>query len=419
MNPVKMRQGMEQAMKDTVKQIKKSARIITPEEVSQVAAISSESEETGKLVAKVLKQIGKDGVVNVEGANTTDTNFEIVKGFEFDKGYISPYFVNNDRQEAVLSDCLVLISDKKLSNGKETVELIEKVIKAGEHNILIIADDVADQALATFVVNKMQGIISVVCVKPPEWGDWRKKVLQDIAILTSTKVLSEESGVKLSALGVEHLGRLDKVVVTKDKTTLIGGTGNTQGRIETLKYELLKEKDAVERDRLTQRIGKLGAGVAIVNVGAPTEAEMIYKRQKTEDGVNDAKSAIEEGVVCGGGVALAKVKLSGKSSDKDFQAGYDIVKNALAVQLKQIVENTGVNGEVVLAKVRENESKTFGYDAKNGVYVDMFKAGILDSAKVTRLVLENAVSLASIALTVVVAIAEKEKVMVNSQGQKV
>lgn len=423
-NPIKIRTGMGIALKDAISDIKKQAKKITTEkEVAQVASISSESKEMGDLIAKVVMKVGKDGVVNVEGSNSTETTHSTVRGFQFDKGYISPYFVNNDKGEAVLNDCLVLISDKKISNGKDAVEFIEKILQSGEKNLLIICEDLADQALATFVVNRMQGVINVVAVKSPEWGDWQKKVLQDIAILTGTKVLSDESGIKMSDLEIGSLGRLDKVVVTKDKTTLMGGSKNIGGRITMLKYELFKEKDVVEKERLQHRIAKLSNGVAIINVGAPSEAEMVYKKQKTDDGVNDAQSALEEGVVCGGGVALAKVSLTGKNKDKDVQAGYEIVKNALSIQLKQIVANTGESGDVVLAKVRENVKegkKNYGYDAKNECYVeDMFKAGIVDSAKVTRMVLENAVSVASIALTVSVAITEKEKEQVNSQGQKV
>lgn len=420
MNPVKIRIGMEMALKDAVSQIKKSAKkISTDAEVAQVATISSESKETGELVAKVLKKAGPNGFVTVEGSNTSDTRYELSQGFQFDKGYISPYFVNNDRQEAVLKDCLVLISDKRLSNGKETVELIEKVLQAGEKNLLVIADDVADQSLATFVVNKMQGVANIVCVKPPEWGDWRKKVMEDIAVLTDTVVLSEQNAKSLGNIEVEHLGRIGKVIVSKDKTTLIGGSGDVEGRIEVLKYELSEEKDVVERERLEQRIGKLSSGVATILVGAPTEAEIIYKRQKTEDGVNDAKSALEEGVVSGGGVCLAKLKLKGKSQDSDIQAGYDVVKKSLGIQLKQIVENAGISGDVVHSKVLEMAGNG-GYDAKNNIFVDdMIDMGIVDSARVTRLVLENAVSIASIALTVRVAIAEEKKEEVNSQGKKI
>lgn len=419
-NPIKVKNGMEVALKDAVEQIKLSAKpVTTQKEVVQVATISSESEETGELVAKVVKKIGKNGVVTVEGSNGTDTKYEIVQGFQFDKGYISPYFVNNERQEAVLNDCLVLISQRKISNGKESVEFIEKILKSGEKNLIIICEDLADQALATFVVNRMQGVINVVAVKAPEWGDWQKKVMQDLAVLTGTKVLSEESGIKMSDLEVESLGRIKKVTVTKDKTTLIGGSGNVSGHVTSLQYELSKEKDPVEKERIENRIAKLSSGVAVISVGAPTETEMLYKKQKTEDGVNDAKSAIEEGIVCGGGVALAKLKLNKTLKDKDIQSGYDIVRESLSVQLRQIVENTGENGHVVLSKVLEGKGN-YGYDAKNECFVDdMFKVGIVDSAKVTRMVLENAVSVAGIALTVCVAIAEIKKEFVDAQGNKV
>lgn len=415
MNAIKIRQGMELALKDALKELKKSAKkITTNEEIIQVATISSESRETGELVAKVLKSIGKDGVVNVEG-DATETHYEVVKGFSFDKGYVSPYFVNNDRQEAVLNNPVVLISEKKLSSGQEAVEFLNKIHASGETSVLIIAEDVTDQALATFVINRLKGGFNIVCVKAPEWGDWRKKVMQDIALLTGTEVLSEETASKLGKIEVKTLGRIGKAVVTSSKTTLIGAKGDVSGRVLSLKYELSKEKDIVEKERLEQRIGKLGAGVAIIHVGAPSEAEVIYKRQKTEDGVNDAKSALEEGVVAGGGVALAKLKLTGKNKDRDIQAGYEIVQSALSVQLRQIVDNTGESGLVVLAEVL----KGGGYDAKENCYVpDMFKAGIIDSHKVTRMVLENAVSVAAIALTVVVAISEKEKVMVDAQGNK-
>jgi len=418
MNPIKLRQGMEMACKDAIALIKKSAKkISTSEEITQVATISSESRETGELVAKVLKKIGKDGVVNVEG-DSTETSFEVVDGFKFDKGYISPYFVNNEHQEAVLTDCLVLISDKKISNGKEAVEFIEKVLQSGEKNILLIVEDLTDQALATFVVNKMQGVVNVVAVRSPEWGDWKKKVLQDIACLTGTKVLTDDNAIKMGDIAIEDLGKLKKVIVTKDTTTLIGGAGDVEGRIETLKYELSKEKDVVEAERLEQRIGKLGAGVAIIYVGAPTEAEVIYKKQKTEDGVNDARSALEEGVVCGGGVALAKLKLNGKNKDKDIQAGYEIVRDSLSVQLRQIVANTGQSPDVILSEVQKGEGN-YGYDARNNCFVDdMIKSGIIDSVKTTRLALENAVSTASITLTVVCAISEIKPVQVDANGNK-
>lgn len=417
MNPVKIKQGMELALKDAVKQIKESAKPIKKNsEVVQVATISSESKETGELVATVLNKIGEDGVVNVEG-DSSETSFEVVQGFKYDKGYVSPYFITNQNQEAILNDCLVLVADRKLSNGKETVEFIEKILQSGEKNILVIAEDVTDQALATFVVNRMNGVINVVCAKPPEWGDWRKAVMEDIATLTGTKVLSESNAKNLGNVEIEELGRIKKAIVTKDSTTLIGGR-KVDGRIQMLKYELSKEKDLVERERLEQRIGKLGAGVAIIHVGASTEAEVIYKKQKTEDGVNDAKSALKEGIVAGGGIALAKLNLTGTNQDKDVQAGYDIVKASLGIQLKQIVENSGLNGDVVLNEVLKGKGN-FGYDAREDKYVkDMFKAGIIDSARTTRMVLENAVSLVSIALTMGVAIVEEDEIVVDSQGNK-
>lgn len=407
-NPMKLKIGMEEALKEAKEQVKSQAKEVT--DVSKVATISAESEEIGGMVAKVLKEVGQDGVVAVEGTNKSETSYEIVNGMDFDKGFISPYFINvQERQECVLHEAKVLVTDKKLSNGAEMVGFMGKVKQAGYDNLVVIAEDVTDQALATMVVNRVQGNMNSVAIKAPEHSNYTKQMLEDIAFLTGTQVVSEASGKKIDSLDPDELGTIKKITVSQEKTTMTGGV-DVSDRVEVLKYQLSKEKDEYEINRLKKRIAKLSAGVCVINVGAPTEAELIYKRQKTEDAVNDAKSALEEGVVCGGGISLARVKLNKTFNDKDIQAGYDIVKDSLPIQLKQIVENTGErNGVVVLSEVLKS-GENYGYDAKNNVFIDdMLKAGIVDSAKVTRMVLENAVSLAGIALTIRAAIAEIPK----------
>jgi len=423
-NSMGIRRGIEQATRDAVEALKKMAKPIKADsEIRQVATISAESEEIGQIIANTIKKIGKDGVVTVEESQTFGVDSEIVEGLEFDKGYLSPYMITNgERMEAEYRDVSVLITDKKISSIKEVLPILEKVAASGKKELVIIADDVDGEALTTFVVNKLRGSFNVLAIKAPGYGDRKKEVLADIAATVGAKVISEEVGLKFENAELNILGRASRVISSKDSTIIVGGKGkkaNIEARIESLRAQRENTTSKFDKEKLDERIGKLSGGVAVIKVGAATETEMKYLKLKIEDAVNATKAAIAEGIVTGGGSALAKVaKLldtKAKSAkidlsnpvDVELWAGYTIVVEALSEPLRQIAHNAGMDSGVAVDRVVRG-GKNFGYDASNDKYIDdMFEAGIIDPVKVTRAALENASSAVAMLLTTEAAIADE------------
>lgn len=418
-NAMELRRGIETASADVIKELKSmSKEIKNDDEIKQVATIAAESKELGEIIANTIKKVGKDGVVTVEESQSVGMSYDVVDGLEFDKGYVSPYMITNaERMEAEYKDVPVLLVDKKISGIKDILPILEKLSAVGEKDLVIIADDVEGEALATFVVNKIRGNFNILAIKSPGYGDRKKMMLEDISIVVGAQVISEETGIKLENTEIEMLGRVKKIVSTKDKTIIIGGAGkkaDVEKRVQQLKKQIQTSK-SFEKEKLEERVAKLSGGVAVIHVGAATETEMKYLKLKIEDAVNATKAAIDEGIVVGGGVALVKVadKLRKKIStteDETFLSGYGILLKALESPLRQIVLNSGnEDGSAVLHEVRKGK----GYDAfKNEIISDMISAGIIDPVKVTRSSVQNASSAASILLTTEVAIAdepEKEK----------
>ena len=418
-NAMAVRVGMEHASVDVVAALKEMATPInSKDEVKQVAVISAESEEIGEKIAETIDKVGKDGVVTVEESQSFGIETELTEGMEFDKGYISPYMVTNpERMEAEFKDAKILITDKKISNVQEILPLLEKIAQGGNKELVIIADDVDGEALATFVVNKLKGGFSVLAVKAPGYGDRKKEMLADIAVTTGGQVISEDIGMKLENTELDHLGSASRVVATKDKTTIVAGGGKKaaiEDRVTALKGQLANTTSKFDKEKLEERIAKLAGGVAVIRVGAATETEMKYLKLKIEDAVNATKAAIEEGIVPGGGTSLARAaamvseKMAGKKNlGQEELVGYSIVLKALEMPLKQIVNNTGKDdGAVIVQKVKEAGGNA-GYDAAKAEMVDdMIKAGIVDPVKVERSGVQNAVSAAAILLTSEAAIAE-------------
>jgi chaperonin GroEL len=422
-----VRQGIERAVAEAVKALKEMSKPIkSKEEIKQVATISAENEEIGKIIADTIEKVGKDGVVTVEESQSLGVDSEVVQGLQFDRGYVSPYMVTNpERMEAEYQDPAVLVTDKKISGIKEILPLLEKMIQTGKKDLVIIADDIEGEALATFVVNKIRGAFNVLGVKAPGYGDNKKEMLQDIAVMVGAKVVSEELGYKLDSVGLDVLGRASKVVADKDTTTIIGGKGkkaDIDARLAQIKKQRENTDSKYDKEKLDERIAKLSGGVAVIRVGAATETEMKYLKLKIEDAVNATKAAIEEGVVAGGGVALIRAAEKVASLIKSEKAkdvknnelvrqeeiiGYQIVLKALEAPLRQIAKNAGKDdGSVIVDTVRKGKGN-FGYNAKTDEMVeDMIAAGIIDPVKVTRLGLENAGSAVSILLTTEVAIAD-------------
>ncbi|OGI31983.1 MAG: chaperonin GroL [Candidatus Moranbacteria bacterium RIFCSPLOWO2_12_FULL_48_12] len=421
-NPVGIRRGMEAAKDEVIEALKKnSKRISSQEEIAQVAIIAAESREMGEMIASVMDAVGKDGVVTTEQSQTLGLSKEIVEGMNFDKGFISPYMMTNaERQTAELSNPAILITDKKISAIADIVPLLNELAKTGKKDIVIIADDVDGEALATLVVNKLRGVINVLALKAPEFGENRKAILEDIALLTGATVITDAKGMKLESTKLSMLGTAQKVIATKDNTTIVGGKGkkkNIEARIAEIKGLVAKADSDYDREKLKKRLAKLSGGVAVIRVGASTETELKYMKDKMEDAVNATKAAIEEGIVAGGGSALARAaklvapvgRLS--AADHEFKAGYEIVLKALREPLCQIATNAGErDAAVVWNKVVESKLTNYGYDAKENIFKhDMLKAGIIDPLKVTRTALENAVSVAALLLTTEAAVAEEEK----------
>ena len=419
-NAMAVRTGMEHAAQDVVVALKGMATTISSaDEVKQVATISAESAEIGARIAETIEKVGKDGVVTVEESQSFGIETELTEGMEFDKGYISPYMVTNpERMESVYKDSQILITDKKISSIQEILPLLEKIAQTGKKELVIIADDVEGEALATFVVNKLKGGFSVLAVKAPGYGDRKKEVLQDIAIMTGGQVITEEVGLKLETTELAQLGRADRVVATKDNTLIVGGKGekgDIDGRVAALKSQLENTSSKFDKEKIEERIAKLSGGVAVIRVGAATETEMKYLKLKIEDAVNATKAAIEEGIVPGGGTSLARAArivekdvLEKKDLTREELIGYRIVLKALEMPLKQITDNSGKDDGAVIVEKVKTAGGNAGYDAMKGEMVeDMIKAGIIDPVKVERSGVQHAVSAAAILLTTEAAIADE------------
>ena len=410
-NPMLLQHGIQAAATAVVQAIRDGARSVdTREDIANVAAISAADMTIGSLIAEVMDRVGKDGVITVEESKGLEFETEYVEGMQFDRGYISPYFITNpEAGEAVLEDVYVLLHDKKISSAQDLVPLMEKLVQAGRRNLLVIAEDVEGEALATLVLNKLRGVMNVVAVKAPAFGDRRKEMLRDIAILTGGQVITEEMGRKLETAQLADLGEARRVVVNKDETTIIEGQGSEaeiKGRIEEIKAQMETTTSDYDREKLQERLAKLSGGVAIIRVGAATEVELKEKKHRVEDALSATRAAVEEGIVAGGGVTLvnAAAALDGVTMElPDEATGVEIVRRALTAPLKGIVENAGLDGAVVIAEIarrqREANDTAIGYDVMRDEYVDMFKAGIIDPAKVTRSAVENAASIAAMILS--------------------
>ena len=420
-NPIGIRRGMEAAKRDVVLVLQKNSQPIKDKKsIVQVATISAESLEMGQMIADVMEKVGKDGVVTTEQSQTLGLTKEIVEGMNFDKGYISPYFMTSpESQTAEINNPYILITDKKISSIAEVVPVLEKLAQLGKKDVVILADDVDGEALATLVVNKIRGVLNVLAIKAPDFGEGRKAVLEDIAILTGGQVISGDKGMKLEATELVMLGQAQKVIASKDSTTIVAGKGkkkDIEARVAEIKNLIEKSKSDYDREKLRKRMAKLAGGVAVIRVGAATETELTYMKHKMEDAVNATKAAIEEGIVAGGGTALVKAAaLVGAqfarqkdSSDHEYNAGYETLLKALNEPLKQIAMNAGEqDAAVVLNKVVEAKGVNYGYNAKDNTYEeDMVKAGIIDPLKVTRTALENAVSVAALLLTTEAAVVD-------------
>jgi chaperonin GroEL len=410
-NPMLLKRGIESATDAVVKQLlKMSQDISTKEEIGSVASISAQDTEIGELIAEVMDKVGKDGVITVEESKGLEFETEYVEGMQFDRGYISPYFVTSpEDMEAVIEEPYILIHDKKISAATDIMPVLEKLINKGKRELVIIAEDVDGEALATLVLNRLRGMLNVLAVKAPGFGDRRKAMLRDIAVLTGGTVITEETGRKLESTEIEDLGVAEKIASTKDDTTVIGGKGDTKqikGRIEEIKVEIDKSTSDYDREKLQERLAKLAGGVAVIRVGAATEVELKEKKHRVEDALSATRAAVEEGIVPGGGVALINAL---KSLDKvkmtypDEQTGVSIVRNALEAPMRKIAANAGQDGAVILENVRraqeEQKNTNIGYNVISGEYLDMISEGIIDPAKVTRGALENAASIAAMILT--------------------
>jgi chaperonin GroEL len=425
-NPMALKRGIDKAVERATAAIKKLSKPVAGEMIAQVGTISANGDAAiGELIAEAMAKVGKDGVITVEDAKTMETDLEFVEGMQFDRGYLSPYFITDaEKMEAVLENPVILLSEKKISSMRDLLPILEQVAKLGKP-ILIIAEDVDGEALATLVVNKLRGTINVAAVKAPGYGDRRKELLQDIAILTGGKLISEDLGIKLENVKVEDLGRAKKVTVNKDNTIIIDGAGNAddiKARVKTLRAQIEDSSSDYDREKLQERLAKLVGGVAVIRVGAATETELKEKKARVEDAMNATRAAVEEGIVAGGGVALIRAAKAldkfkifeadedGETTgDPDEQIGVNIVKRALEEPLRQIVQNAGKEGAVIVEKVRANKEANFGYNAATDIFEDLVAAGIIDPAKVTRCALQNAASIAGLMLTTEALISELQE----------
>jgi chaperonin GroEL len=413
-NPMELKRGIDKAVEAVVEDLRKlSVPSAGKKEIAQVGTISANNDrEIGNLIAEAMEKVGKDGVITVEEAKGLETTLETVDGTQFDRGYLSPYFVTDpEKMETVLEDAYLLIHDKKISSMKELLPILEKVVQGGKP-LLIIAEDVDGEALATLVVNKLRGTLKVAAVKAPGFGDRRKEILGDIAALTGGQVISEEVGFKLENVALTDLGRAKRVVIDKDDTTIVDGKGkpgDIQGRINAIKAAIEKSTSDYDREKLQERLAKLSGGVAIINVGAATETEMKEKKARVEDALHATRAAVEEGIVPGGGVALIRAQsaLDKIRGSEDEKTGVDIVRRALEEPIRLIAQNAGAEGSIVVAKVRASKDRNFGYNALTDTYEDLVKAGVIDPTKVTRTALQNAASIAGLLLTTECVVAEK------------
>ena len=403
-NPIEVKRGMDKYSADIIAELKKQAKKVAgKKEIAQVATISANSESAiGDLIADAMEKVGKDGVITVEEAKSISDELIVVEGMQFDRGYLSPYFITNaEKMQVELSNTLILLFDKKITKLKDLLPVLEQVQKTGKP-LLIIAEDIEGEALATLVVNKLRGVLNISAVKAPGFGDRRKAMLEDIAILTGGAVISEELGRTLESASLDDLGKADRVVIDKDNTTIVGGAGTKKdidARITQIKAQIAESTSDYDKEKLQERLAKLSGGVAVIKVGAATETEMKERKDRVEDALNATKAAVEEGIVIGGGAALIKAAKKVKNSLKgDEQIGAEIVKRALFAPLRQIAQNAGFDAGVVADKV-ENSSEHEGFDASKGELTDMFKSGIIDPVKVERIALQNAVSVASLLIT--------------------
>src|SRR5215207_8157965 len=427
-NPMLLKHGIMQATETVVEELRKmSVKIDTKEEIASVATNSAADEEIGNLIADVMDKVGKDGVITVEESKSMQFEQEFVEGMQFDRGYLSPYFITSaDKMEAIISDAYVLINEKKISAAQDIVPLLEKLVQIGKRELVIIAEDVDGEALATLVLNKLRGMLNVLAIKAPGFGDRRKAMLLDIAALTGGTVISEETGRKLETATLQDLGRAEKVVADKENTTIVGGKGkkaDIEGRIKEIRAEIDKSTSDYDKEKLQERLAKLSGGVAIIRVGAATETEMKEKKHRVEDALSAARAAVEEGIVPGGEISLInaankldKMMKNDDGNDEEIRVGINIVKKALEAPIRRLASNAGQDGSVIIDTVRrtaiEKKNKNIGYNVLTGKYVDMIQAGVIDPVKVVRGALENAASIAAMILTTDVLITdlpEKDK----------
>jgi len=417
MNPMDLKRGIDIAVAAVVKDIVKRAKVVgSSAEVAQVGTVSANGDSTiGKMIAQAMQKVGNEGVITVEEAKSLETDVEIVEGMEFDRGYISPYFITNaEKMVAELEDAYVLLHEKKLSGLQAMLPVLEAVVQSGKP-LLIVAEDVEGEAIATLVVNKLRGGLKVAAVKAPGFGDRRKSMLEDIAILTGGQLISEDLGIKLETVSLAMLGRAKKVIIEKEKTTIVDGAGKKkeiEARVQQIKSQIEETTSDYDREKLQERLAKLAGGVAVIRVGGATEIEVKEKKDRVEDALNATRAAVEEGIVPGGGVALLRArKAVGRitSENADVQAGINIVLKALEAPLRQIAENSGVEGSIVVGKILESKSETYGFDAQNEDYVDMVEKGIIDPAKVVRAALQDAASVAGLLVTTEALVSELAK----------
>jgi chaperonin GroEL len=417
MNPMDLKRGIDQAVTEAVKDIQgRAKKIKSTDEVAQVGTISANGDRSiGDMIAKAMQKVGNEGVITVEEAKTAETELDVVEGMQFDRGYLSPYFITNpEKMIAELDDPYILIFEKKLSSLQPMLPVLEAVVQTGKP-LVIVAEDVEGEALATLVVNKLRGGLKVAAVKAPGFGDRRKAMLEDIAILTAGQMISEDLGIKLENVSLAMLGRAKRVRIDKENTTIIDGVGkkkDIEGRIAQIKAQIEETTSDYDREKLQERLAKLAGGVAVIRVGGATEVEVKEKKDRVDDALNATRAAVEEGIVPGGGTALLRAKAAVaklKSTNDDVQAGINIVLKALEAPIRQIVENSGVEGSIVVGKILENKSQTFGFNAQTEEYVDMISAGIVDPAKVVRTALQDAASVAGLLVTTEAMIADKPK----------